>query len=237
MNRAIMFRPRIVITKEANRSSVLHVRWDALALVTVCLASLGLVTSTNRAWYYIARQLAPGLMWSAELCIASLTVCLIVYLAIRPARRFALPRAGTDWIRIARISGSWLTIWLFACTMAAIKAGHWIAYTRGAVAIWAFLLFGPIQEELVFRGAIFELTQRVFDRSQSYMPFLISSLFFSLHHFELHHYHATPAALLQVGFTFPMGLVFAVLRAESDSLWPGLLVHFLTNLPGCFGTI
>jgi membrane protease YdiL (CAAX protease family) len=55
---------------------------------------------------------------------------------------------------------------------------------------------------------------------------------FALQHFQFHPYHLTPAALLQVGFTVPMGLVFGRLRQESGSLWPGLAVHVLTNLPG-----
>jgi len=45
----------------------------------------------------------------------------------------------------------------------------------------------------------------------------------------------TGAALGQVAFAFPMGLVFGSLRRGSQSIWPGLGLHFLTNLPGAFG--
>lgn len=206
-----------------------------LALSGVCVLSLGLVTTANRGWYFFAQRFAPGAQWVAETCIVSLLLCSLVYLSIRPRRPFALPQRDTDWRRIIRVSTIWLAVWLGASFAAATHAGHWIAYTSGAASVAGFLFFGPLQEELLFRGAIFELAQRVFPRSPAFMPILISSIFFSLHHFELHHYHATRAALLQVGFTFPMGLVFGALRRDSDSVWPALGLHFLTNLPGCFG--
>lgn len=206
-----------------------------LVLATVCLLSLGLVTTVNRGSYSLARRFAPGAEWLAEACVTSLLVCGLVYLSIRPRRAFALPRRDTDWPRIFRVGIIWLAVWLAASWLAAIRAGHWIAYTSGAAKVIAFLIFGPLQEELLFRGAIFEQAQRVFPRSAASMPILISSIFFSLHHFELHQYHVTRAALFQVGFTFPMGLVFGILRRESSSIWPAFVLHFLTNLPGCFG--
>jgi membrane protease YdiL (CAAX protease family) len=223
------------MTKDTGSTKVAAAWTNRVALAVICFVSLGLVTTTNRAWYYVARRLFPGAQWLAETCIASFIVCVVIYLSIRPARPFALPRPNTNWSRIFRVSAIWMAIWLSASAMAAIQVGHWISYTTGAAAISGFLIFGPIQEELLFRGAIFELVQRVFPVGHAFMPILVSSVFFSLHHFELHHYQATEAALQQVAFTFPMGLVFGVLRSESGSLWPGLAVHFLSNLPGCFG--
>ncbi|HEY1768876.1 MAG TPA: CPBP family intramembrane glutamic endopeptidase [Chthoniobacterales bacterium] len=205
-------------------------------LVLLCLISLGLITTTNGIAYSVAQKLAPSLTWLAETCIASLIVCVVVYLSIRPARPFAMPRPDTDWRRVLRLSSVWLVVWLLGSAARAAQVGHWVAYAHGAAAIAAFLIFGPLQEEFLFRGAIFELAKRAFPSSRAFLPILISSVFFSLHHFELHGYRATPAALLQVGFTFPMGIVFGALRSESGSLWPALILHFFTNLPGCFGS-
>ena len=209
--------------------------WSRVGLTLVCLLSLGLITTTNGMWYSVAQKFAPAVAWLAGTCVASLVVCVAVYLGIRPAKPFAMPRPDTDWRGVFRLSGIWLAVWLLASIARAAQLGHWIAYAHGAVAVGAFLIFGPLQEELLFRGAIFELVKRAFPSSRALMPILISSVFFSLHHFELHHYRATPAALLQVGFTFPMGIVFGTLRSESGSLWPALVLHFFTNLPGCFG--
>jgi len=219
-----------------NTTPVAPSEWtNRIALAVICLASLGLITTTNRAWYFVASHFFPSAAGLSETCIVSGIVCLVIYFSIEPARPFGLPRPETNWSRIFRVSAIWLAVWLSASAAAAIHAGHWIAYTTGAAAISGFVIFGPIQEELLFRGAIFELAERVFSRGRAFTPILISSVFFSLHHFELHRYQVTEAALRQVAFTFPMGLVFGILRAESDSLWPGLILHFLTNLPGCFG--
>jgi membrane protease YdiL (CAAX protease family) len=119
-----------------------------------------------------------------------------------------------------------------------MAAGHWIRYrlANGTGQIIGFLLFGPAQEELLFRGAIYELTKRSSHGTSSLAPILVSSIMFSLHHLQLHGYHLSGAAALQLAFTLPMGLVFASLRAASDSLWPGFALHVLTNLPGVFGS-
>lgn len=201
-------------------------------LSLLCFFSFGLITTTNGISYSVAQKLAPTLGWLAETCIASLIVCVVIYVSIRPARPFAMPRPDTDWRRVFRLSGIWLLVWLLGSVARAAQVGHWITYAHGAAAVVAFLIFGPLQEEFLFRGAIFELVKRAFPSSRSLLPILISAVFFSLHHFELHRYRATSAALLQVGFTFPMGIVFGTLRSESGSLWPALVLHFFTNLPG-----
>ncbi len=223
------------MNRDTDATSAVKAWSNRFLLALVCLLSLALVTTTNNAWYSAAQRFAPPVAWLAATCIASLLVCALIYVSIRPARPFAMPRPVTDWRRVFRVSGIWLAVWLSASAAVAAKAGYWTAYAHGAAALVAFLIFGPLQEELLFRGAMFELVQRVFPSSRAFLPILISSFFFSLHHFELHHYRATSAALLQVGFTLPMGIVFGTLRAESGSLWPALVLHFFTNLPGCFG--
>jgi membrane protease YdiL (CAAX protease family) len=98
-----------------------------------------------------------------------------------------------------------------------------------------FLALGPLQEELLFRGAIFELAQRSRFGTDSRAAIWISTIFFALHHLQLHGFEFNWAALVQIGFAMPMGLVFGAIRAETDSLWPGLAVHVATNLPGAIG--
>lgn len=105
----------------------------------------------------------------------------------------------------------------------------------GPPELTAFLLLARLQEELLFRGAIFELAERAWPRVIRWAPLLLSTRFFSLHHLQLHHYRLTPAAIGQMAFTLPMGWVLGLLRRESKGFWPGLAVHFLTSLPGAFG--
>jgi len=202
-------------------------------LVPLGLISLGLVTTVNR----LAGRLAPDVAWLPDSCIASLAVCIAVYLAIRPARPFAPPLPTTPWPRVLRLSIGWLVLWLALSAIAASAAGHWLRYrlANGPSEIIAFVIIGPLQEELLFRGAIFELAERSALTRDTLAPVAISSILFALHHFQLHGYHLTPAALLQAGFALPMGWVFGTLRAQSASIWPAFVVHVLTNVPGVFG--
>ena len=116
----------------------------------------------------------------------------------------------------------------------ALSQGKWVAYTRGPASLLCFALIGPLTEELLFRGAIFELAERTFVRS-TIAPLLLSTLLFSLYHLQLHQFRVTPFVAVQLAFTLPMGWVFARLRALSGSIWPSFGLHVLTNLPHCFG--
>jgi len=73
-----------------------------------------------------------------------------------------------------------MMVWLFASASAAaaMHAGHWVAYTTGAAAISGFIIFGPVQEELLFRGAIFELAQRVFPEGRAFFNIAIATSVF-----------------------------------------------------------
>ena len=93
----------------------------------------------------------------------------------------------------------------------------------------AFLIFGPLGEELLFRGLVFGCARAIWPSSAS-TAVLSSTIAFSLHHIAL---HTAPRgfAMIQLLFTIPMGVVFALLRERTGSIWPGLLVHVATNLP------
>jgi membrane protease YdiL (CAAX protease family) len=174
--------------------------------------------------------------WIADSCLASALVCVAIYVAIRPERPFAVPLKSTNWGRVRRISVIWLALWVGTSALAALEHGHWVRYRLAETfpELIAFVAIGPFQEEVLFRGSIFELAQRS-GFTGTWPPVLVSTVFFSLHHFQLHNYAINSASLLQVGFTIPMGVVFGLLRAESASLWPSLAVHILTNLPGALG--
>ncbi len=209
-------------------------RWSRFALACYAALSFILVTTVNRA----AFRLFPQSPWLPDSCLASFLICALLYFAIRPNRRLAMPRPETDWRRIRRVSLIWLGFWLLVSVAAALYAGHWVRYPLAQTIpqLIGFLAFGPLQEELLFRGAIFELAERSLTKSFARFPIFFSAALFGLHHLQLHGFALSPAALLQVAFTFPMGIVFGLLRVESQSLWPGWLLHLLTNLPGAIGS-
>ena len=210
-------------------------RYAAGMLLALSAVSLFLTTLVNGAAARMLEILHPGCSCYARACIPSALVAMASYLMIRPSRPFALPDPNTPWVRVLRLSTLWQATWLLASVAYALFRGGWTAYATGPALLIAFLLLGPLWEELLFRGAIFELAERAVPAS-SLAPILLSSLLFSVHHMELHGFALTSAARLQVAFTFPMGLVFGKVRALSNSVWPGFLLHVLTNLPHAFGS-
>jgi|SRR5215468_10933241 len=201
-------------------------------LAVLAPLSLVLTTTVNRLTGRWLTVHAPMWAWLADACIPSTAAALLLYLAMRPARPFARPWPSTPWARLIRLGAIYLGVWYAALVVVAWRLGHWPAYAHGAAAVAAFVVVAPLGEEMLFRGALYELTERVWRRG----ALLVSTVCFSLHHLELHGFRATRAALVQVGFTLVMGWVFGRFRKASGSLWPGLGVHLLTNLPSAFGT-
>ena len=218
----------------ATRIGTIRTSVARLLLTIVCVLSIALVTTVNRA----AGHLVPSLPWLPDTCLASSLVCVGIYLAVRPARPFGRPPPHVDWRSIIRIGSIWLGLWLLGSAIVGIAVGHWVRYrlANGPAQLVGFLALGPFQEEVLFRGTIFELAERSRLRCGSRIPIMTSAVFFGLHHFQLHQYRFTSAAVSQVGFALAFGVFLGRIRAEARSIWPGLLLHFLTNLPGAFGS-
>jgi membrane protease YdiL (CAAX protease family) len=134
--------------------------------------------------------------------------------------------------QVLRLSIVWMAAWLAGALALAVAQGHWPTYVHAWPARIGFLIFGPIGEELLFRGIVQERARQVWRRPGT-PAILISTAAFSLHHLFI---HTAPAGLLvaQLLFTLPMGIVFATLRERTGSLWPGVALHVLTNLPFAF---
>ncbi len=85
---------------------------------------------------------------------------------------------------------------------------------------WTFFFVGgvlaPFVEEIFFRGFLFS----GFRQSYGWIKaMLLSSAIFSLSHLE-------PVALIP---TFILGCVLAYVYHRSNSVWPGMILHFLVN--------
>ncbi len=206
----------------------------ALLIVALLLPlSLVITATTNHLVGEALQSAQPSLAWLATAAIPSFMVIFCLYIALGDRRALDWPSLAPQNTRsILRLSAIWLTLWLAGCTAFAVMTGHWIVYARGVPLVAAFLVFGPLGEELLFRGIIYERVQQVWPRS-SLLPIAISSIAFSLHHIWL---GAAPdgLAMAQLLFTLPMGIVFALLRQRSGSIWPSALLHFATNLPATF---
>ncbi len=203
-----------------------HKHW----LIAVGILSLFITYLSNSIF---ARTL-PHIPGIGASCVASVISAMAIYIAVRPSHVFALALPSTPWRRVVKLSIVWIVLWLVAATTAALMRGSWHAYAVGSLAILGFVLLGPLTEEFLFRGAIFELAERSYP-ANAWAPVMLSTILFSAYHLQLHGFKITPFVVLQLAFTLPMGIVFATLRHWSGSLWPGFVLHVLTNLPHAFG--
>jgi hypothetical protein len=201
-----------------------------LQLLGVACLCLVLTYAANSALGYTLHTISQV----ASSCIASAVASFVVYLGIRPKRPFAWALPSTAWNPIFRLSGLWLCAWLGGAVCVGIFHGAWQAYAIGFFPVVGFVIFGPITEEFLLRGAVFELTERSFPTS-TWAPIVVSTLLFSAYHLQIHAFRITPFVLLQLGFTLPLGYVLARVRALCGSVWPGLILHVLTNLPFAMG--
>lgn len=78
------------------------------------------------------------------------------------------------------------------------------------------VLLAPVIEEIFFRGFLFNGFRQYFGWNKAA---LLSALFFSLAHIQL-------VTLIP---TFILGYLLAYLFHKSNSLWPGIILHFLVN--------
>ena len=204
-------------------------RANATALIFLLPLSLVLTATTNRAVGRLLNSQAPSIDWMATAAIPSCLVIVGMYALLGNRRFLRLPSRGVLMRRpVLGLSAAWLSVWLGGCIVSAIITGHWTIYARGLPPIAAFVIFGPLGEELLFRGLIFSYARSLWPSSAT-TAIGVSTVAFSLHHISL---NTAPRelALAQILFTIPMGIVFALLRKRTGSLWPGLLVHVATNM-------
>jgi len=97
---------------------------------------------------------------------------------------------------------------------AALKSPVWFIITGVIVA--------PFVEEIFFRGFLFQGFRAKYGWVVS---LLLSSAIFAAAHLD-------PVALIP---TFVLGSVLAYVYHRSNSLWPGIFLHFLVNALGMFG--
>ncbi len=195
--------------------------------------SLVLTAATNRIAGCWLTDHAPSFAWMATTALSSCLTIVILYALIGTAdalRWRSLP--AHQWRRVTRLATGWWLAWIAGCFAWAVATRQWITYAHGWQSVTAFLLFGPLGEELLFRGIIFGHARRIWPGSPA-PAVLMSAVAFRLHHVALA--TAPPGlAVPQLLFTIPLGVVLALLRERAGSIWIGLGVHVATNLPAAF---
>ncbi|HEY1015654.1 MAG TPA: CPBP family intramembrane glutamic endopeptidase [Herpetosiphonaceae bacterium] len=137
----------------------------------------------------------------------------------RPPHPAAIP-----WRRILVIAS--LTLLSVAGAIFGLRV--WTQTVAGLHDIVVLVVIAVVIEELWFRGVVYTASWWAFPASR-YAPILISAGLFSLGHWQYHGFQLTGAALAQMLYTLPLGLIFGYLRAATGGLTTGLIVHMVIN--------
>lgn len=78
-------------------------------------------------------------------------------------------------------------------------------------------------EEFAFRGVVLGSLRKFGD----WPAIIVSTLLFSAMHENF----------VQIPYTFCLGLALAISRVVTNSIWPGIIVHFLNNALACFSDV
>jgi CAAX prenyl protease-like protein len=93
--------------------------------------------------------------------------------------------------------------------------------------VW--ILFVPITEEILFRGLILGALEIAYGPVRAVV---ISSLFFGLWHLKNVFWLMDYQLMHQILYTtLIFGPVTAVLALKTRTIWPGVILHYLNNLP------
>jgi membrane protease YdiL (CAAX protease family) len=84
-------------------------------------------------------------------------------------------------------------------------------------AIFFIVILPPIFEELAFRGFLFNQLQKVTSQN---VTIVATAFIFALVHFSF----------ISFIWIFPFGLVLGYLRSRYNTLWLGIIIHFIHNL-------
>ena len=194
-----------------------------LTLAALGTASLGLIRYTDLYLYRAAMHSMPTAAWIPD---ARITSCLVAFALYRllekhwPTNREALQRNDVYWLTL--IGAAWLS----STAIADFLVRVYLPPIHDVVEIAAFLMFGLMAEEFLFRGALFSVAKQM---GGGWFAIFVTAIFFSLSHFQYHSYDLTRDAIAQVAYTLPMGVALGLLRNRSGRLWPAILARSSTS--------
>jgi len=137
-------------------------------------------------------------------------------------------------------------LWALPCLMVCLVNFPWAGlftgnvYVTGARYIPLYILYVvsiALVEELVFRGVLLNIVFRYTRRSKLPYVFAVlisSAIFAAFHLFNLFVVFDPIGVTLQVGYTFLIGCMFAVIQIKMGSVWYCVLFHALFNFGGMF---
>ncbi|MFT0563666.1 lysostaphin resistance A-like protein [Bacillus cereus] len=202
-------------------------------IMTQFVGIIGFQLLAKKGWYDIQgnqQQAIQQLLVHWELIGFSVTLIIFIYiyrkelmkdtkLSIKLSRNlFVWILIGIILVFLGQMVGSLLDKSVFQLTTQSVNTSSTVAAAViSPVALISIVLLAPLVEEFVFRYAAINILTRRFTQTWS---ILISSLFFSIMHFDF------PFIF---GY-FLIGIVFAVVYVRTNRLLVSFFVHAIMNL-------
>ena len=135
-------------------------------------------------------------------------------------------------------------LWALPCLMVCLVNFPWAGIFTGNVNITGvryvplyilYVVSIALVEELVFRGVLLNIVFRYTRRSKLPYVFAVlisSAIFAAFHLFNLFIVFDPIGVMLQVGYTFLIGCMFAVIQIKMGSVWYCVFFHALFNFGG-----
>ncbi len=156
---------------------------------------------------------------SLVLLVSYIIVILVLFLSFAIRRKSVLNYAGLSYGRfVSVISAALLGVVLNLITYSVIPDTVQETGEINAVLILCVIL-GPFIEELIFRGVLIKMFGAA---CGVFFASIITAALFAITHTET----------VQMIYTFVLGLILAVIRIRSTSLWPPILLHLSFNITG-----
>lgn len=190
----------------------------ALALLALC--SIAFVRVTREGERFAVDEAAgrPVLLlglWGLALA-AALTLVLSPSSVWRPA-------LGSFTVaQLAGIAGAWGVVVGGFGLVAEYVVEPTAEEVIGALAGWVLV------EELLFRGALFDLIDRVVPPGRLDWAVAGTTVLFAVSHLQYHAFDVSESAA-QVAWVVPTGLLFGYVRRRSGNIWPSVGLHSLAN--------
>ena len=198
------------------------------------LAHVRIFPSDN-AYKDALNTLVTGVIYHFAVCLAILWF--VFFVTPLPYLRFK----NTTWKNL---------LWCLPCLMVALVNFPYSALIKGDATVEYGNLMGlyilyiisiALLEELVFRGILLSYFMDLFrnNKLKHFWAVLISSAIFSLFHFtNLLNGDGIVIVLQQVGYTFLIGAMFAVITLKCKNIWLAVIAHALFDFGGLLtGTI
>jgi len=164
------------------------------------------------------------LSWAMTFRIPALLWCGGWYLAVARLSSAQSPERPVPWRKLGLLTLATLSI----TAVIIFGSSVWtqpVATIEGALVL---VVVAVLVEEYWFRGVVYGVLIKRFPASPK-LAIIVSSVLFSLNHWQYHGFHLTLPAVAQIVYTLPLGFVFGYLRSATGRLWPGILVHMAIN--------